>query len=169
MTTKRDQWRHVGAWLTQRRTRLGYKQRTAWARDLARPRFGMRVIVDMESGERDTYGDDAVQAAEDAYQLEPGTLRRALSGDLPEPIPADPAPTAGSTPQVDVEDHVLDTSIGQVTYQIRPNSTGAADMDPDERQALEDDLAARLRREIPLFVEMRRRELEEERECGGDA
>lgn len=161
MTTQSDQWRRVGAWLIQRRTELGYKQRTAWAREKSRPRWGMRVIVDMETGERDTYGDDAVQAAEDAYRLQPGSLRRALSGEIPTPQPADSS--SDETPRTVVEDHVLETSIGHVTYQIVRDPTADDTMSPEERRALEEALAERLRTEIPLFVEMRRREIEEQR------
>jgi hypothetical protein len=122
----------------------------------------MRVIVDMESGERDTYGDDAVQAAEDAYQLEPGTLRRALAGEIPEPEPLYDSPMEGTLRTL-IEEHVLDTAIGQVIYQIAPAPDADDSMSAEERQALEDDLAERLKTEIPLFVEMRRRELEQEK------
>ncbi|GAA1455532.1 hypothetical protein [Nocardiopsis tropica] len=162
MTTQSDQWRRVGEWLIARRTDLGYRQRTAFARDHARPKFGARVIIDMEGGVRDSYGDDAVIAAEGAYQIQPGTLRRALSGDIPEPIPA--APAAGPEPVVVQEEHILDTEIGQAAYTVlRELKEGAEGRTDAQQEELVKATAERIKTEIALFARMKRMEIEERR------
>lgn len=166
MTTQSDQWARVGAWLAARRADLGYRQRTAWTRDHARPRFGSRVIIDMEGGVRDTYGDDAIQAAEEAYQIQPGTLRRALAGDLPEPIPADQ--TTGAEPVVVQEERVLDTPIGQAAYTVlRELEEDAGDLDDAEQEELVQATAERIRSEMILFARMKRMEIEGRRRSEG--
>lgn len=90
-----------------------------------------------------------------------GSADAVLDGGDPTPLP--------SAPRVEVEEHVLDTAIGQVKYQIAPVSDADGVMSAEELQELEEDLAERLRTEIPLFVEMRRRELEKRRREQGGA
>jgi hypothetical protein len=104
----------------------------------------MRVIIDMEGGERDTYGDEAVQAAEDAYELVPGTFRRALAGEIPEPIPVEVEHPEAEHPD-EVEHQTLDTAIGQVVRTIYG-------LTPEQRDEISRRAADRVREDIRLLV-----------------
>ncbi|WP_017599227.1 hypothetical protein [Nocardiopsis lucentensis] len=60
---------------TRYRTRPGWMERVAEVADLSR-----RVIIDIETGARDTYQDKTLTALERVYELRRGTLRDALRG-----------------------------------------------------------------------------------------
>ena len=88
MTTTGDEtWKRIGAYLTQRRVKLGYRKRAPWARAVGRPGFRARVITDLELGERGNYSDDTLETAEEVYQLQPGSIRQAVeAGGDPRPL-----------------------------------------------------------------------------------
>lgn len=169
MTADSDSpWVRVGAFLAEQRENLGYKRRASWARHVEKPGFRQRVITDLELGARDTFADETLRVAEDAYRLVPGSIRRAIaSGGLPEPLPLDGEPEepeqGPAVPTISVADHVLDTPIGQVTHQIMQDLNADADLSPEERAEMEAAVAERIRSDVTLFVHAKRAELERRR------
>jgi hypothetical protein len=103
LTGHQDAWKRVGDQLVERRVQLDprYRVRRVFARETCSGTSEdswYRQITDLESGARDNYTRSTVAAAEAAYQLRPGSIRRLLDEGL-DLEPAAP-PTRGGLPDV---------------------------------------------------------------------
>lgn len=145
MTSPPD-WQRLSAAVETRQQEL----RDTWTAISHRGQIPLETLRRARLGKR-PLTEENLRRLEMGLRWAPGSADAVLDGGDPAPLP--------SVPHVQVEEHVLDTAIGQVTYQIAPLSDADGVMSAEELQELEEDLAERLRTEIPLFVEMRRREL----------
>ena len=86
-----DQVRRTGGLLRYRRTALdpSWRDREVFA---AAHHLSVRVINDLENGNRTNFSDTTIAGFEVAYRLAPGSLRRALAGGDLDPAPAVPQP-----------------------------------------------------------------------------
>lgn len=74
-----EAWTRLGRLLKERRVQLNpeYRNRLKFAAEAG---LNERLVADIEQNRRTTYRDTSLQAVEVAYQLEPGSLLRALEG-----------------------------------------------------------------------------------------
>lgn len=98
---------------------------------------------------------DTREGLEDGLKWDRGSIRAILDGGDPTPLPA--------APRIAVEDHVLDTPIGQVAYQIMQGLDADDDLSPEERAEMEESIAERIRSDVTLFAEMKRAQIERRR------
>lgn len=92
-------WKRLGELLVRRRIELDprYSNRKLFARERG---LNYRIVTDLEHGIRGNYEDGTITAAEVAYRVAPGSLRRALAGGgleaLPPPVPLRAVPAAAA-------------------------------------------------------------------------
>src|SRR5215470_3968857 len=84
----RDAWRRLGRMLERRRGELGYgfRQRARFARERGAGTISVKTISRLENGERDSYPESTIGAAEGMYCWAPGSIECVLAGGEPTPL-----------------------------------------------------------------------------------
>jgi hypothetical protein len=130
-TYPHEAWQRLGRALERRRGELGYgfRQRGRFSREQGGGRISIKTISRLEKGERASYPQATIGAAETIYQWAPGSFEAVLQGGEPAPLPAVAAPparrhplTAGHAPPTPGE------RIASWVY-VRMRELGAADAD----------------------------------------
>jgi hypothetical protein len=87
-TYSHDAWQRLGRALERRRGELGYgfRQRGRFTRERGGGRISIKTISRLEKGERDSYPEATVGAAEAIYQWAPGSFDAVLKGGEPDPL-----------------------------------------------------------------------------------
>jgi hypothetical protein len=92
-TYPHEAWQRLGRALERRRGELGYgfRQRGRFSREQGGGRISIKTISRLEKGERASYPQATVGAAETIYQWAPGSFEAVLRGGNPDPLAAAPA------------------------------------------------------------------------------
>jgi hypothetical protein len=96
-TYPHEAWQRLGRALELRRGELGYgfRQRGRFTRERGGGRISIKTISRLEKGERASYPQATVGAAETIYQWAPGSFEAVLRGGDPRPLAVTaPAPSA---------------------------------------------------------------------------
>lgn len=98
MNTAVSAWQRLGDLLVTRRVQIDprYTSRRTFVAEThsGRQDSWYRMITSVENGSRDNYSRETLAAIEIAYQLQPGSLNRALTGGELEPLQQPAAPQA---------------------------------------------------------------------------
>ena len=88
-----EAWEHLGRALERRRGELGYgfRQRGRFTRERGGGTISVKTISRLEKGERSSYPESTVGAAEAMYQWAPGSFEAVLKGRDPDPLVLAPA------------------------------------------------------------------------------
>jgi hypothetical protein len=88
-TYPHEAWQRLGRALERRRGELGYgfRQRGRFSRELGGGRISVKTISRLEKGERGSYPQATVGAAEAIYRWAPGSFEAVLRGGDPDPLP----------------------------------------------------------------------------------
>ena len=94
-TYPREAWQRLGRALERRRGELGYgfRQRGRFTLERGGGMISVKTISRLERGERASYPESTVGAAETIYQWAPGSIESVLRGGEPDPLVV--APPAG--------------------------------------------------------------------------
>jgi hypothetical protein len=92
-TYPHEAWLRLGQALERRRGELGYgfRQRGRFVRDRSAGMISIKTISRLEKGERSSYPESTVGAAEVMYQWAPGSFDSVLRGGDPDPLMTAPA------------------------------------------------------------------------------
>ncbi len=92
-TYPHEAWQRLGRALERRRGELGYgfRQRGRFTRERGGGRISIKTISRLEKGERASYPQATVGAAETIYQWAPGSFEAVLRGGDPRPLAVIPA------------------------------------------------------------------------------
>jgi hypothetical protein len=92
-TYPHEAWQRLGRALERRRGELGYgfRQRGRFTREQGGGRISIKTISRLEKGERASYPQATVGAAETIYQWAPGSFEAVLRGGEPRPLAVRPA------------------------------------------------------------------------------
>src|SRR5260370_6743857 len=87
-TYPHEAWQRLGRALERRRGELGYgfRQRGRFARERSGGVISVKTISRLEKGERASYPESTVGAAETIYQWAPGSFESVLRGGEPDPL-----------------------------------------------------------------------------------
>jgi hypothetical protein len=93
-TYPHEVWQHLGRALERRRGELGYgfRQRGRFIRERGAGMISIKTISRLEKGERSSYPESTIGAAEAMYQWAPGSFESVLRGGEPDPLVVAPAP-----------------------------------------------------------------------------
>jgi hypothetical protein len=99
----RDAWERVGRLLERRRGELGYgfRQRARFAGERGAGTISVKTISRLENGERASYPQSTIGAAEAMYLWAPGSIECVLAGGEPTPIQL--GPDTPSSPAVSLD------------------------------------------------------------------
>jgi hypothetical protein len=99
-TYPHEAWQRVGRLLERRRGELGYgfRQRARFAGERGAGTISVKTISRLENGERASYPQSTIGAAEAMYLWAPGSIECVLAGGEPTPLQLGPA--TPSTPVV---------------------------------------------------------------------
>ncbi len=92
-TYPHEAWQRLGRALERRRGELGYgfRQRGRFTRERGGGMISIKTISRLEKGERSSYPESTVGAAETMYQWAPGSFATVLRGGEPDPLVVTPA------------------------------------------------------------------------------
>lgn len=93
-TYPHEAWLRLGRALERRRGELGYgfRQRGRFVRERSAGMISVKTISRLEKGERSSYPESTVGAAEVMYQWAPGSFDSVLQGGEPDPLMTAPVP-----------------------------------------------------------------------------
>lgn len=166
-----DRLKALGAMLTARRASLDparFRARPGWMKHVKeKADLSKRVIVDIETGARDTYREETLSTLESLYRLQPGSLRAALVGSGP--LTADDGTPLGSAKgteerYVDEErTHRLTGRVQQIVRDLEADISGVPEDVAEEMiQRAMDNAEAQAR--LMLESDLRRWERRQEQE-----
>jgi hypothetical protein len=92
-TYPHEAWWRLGRALERRRGELGYgfRQRGRFTRERGGGKLSVKTISRLEKGERDSYPQATIGAAEAMYMWAPGSFDSVLRGEPPDPLVVAPA------------------------------------------------------------------------------
>ncbi|MGO8956292.1 MAG: hypothetical protein ACLQFR_02790 [Streptosporangiaceae bacterium] len=127
-TYPHEAWQRLGRALERRRGELGYgfRQRGRFTRERGGGMISVKTLSRLEKGERASYPESTVGAAETIYQWAPGSFESVLGGGDPYPLVA--GPSAGRRNPI-TTDHAAPTAGERIAswIYVRMRQRGAED------------------------------------------
>ncbi|USY19684.1 hypothetical protein NE857_31395 [Nocardiopsis exhalans] len=165
-----DRLKALGQALIARRASFDptrFRTRPGWVEYVnAESGLSKRVIIDIETGARDTYRDETLTALESLYRLQPGALRAALTGA---PLVADDGTILG--PSGDPRDRYVAEErthrlTGQVQRIVRDLEADTAGLPDDVAEEMIQRAMDNAENQARLMLETERRRWQRRQEQG---